>query len=149
MMDTQMTHAEAISLLAEKEDELAELRAFKAACEQQEAVAWTTQVHMNAMENGYSHYIIGRNPRFVQPSGNDIPLYLHQDPEAAQLRMRLAAMQDQVAEACAKVCDAAEEGYAERESRLWSEMRTDAQQGIREVSNTIRAGEWRKYMEGK
>jgi hypothetical protein len=33
MMDTQMTHAEAISLLAEKEGELTELRDFKAACE--------------------------------------------------------------------------------------------------------------------
>ena len=61
----------------------------------------------------------------------------------------IKAIQDQVAEACAKVCDAAEEGYAERESRRWSEMRTDAQQGVREVSVDIRSGEWQKYLEGK
>jgi hypothetical protein len=74
-------------LMSEAADELAELRAFKAACERQDAVAWTTRDHMNAMENDHSHYILGRKPCFVRPSGNDIPLYIHPDPDVAHLRM--------------------------------------------------------------
>ena len=73
--------------------------------------------------------------------------------EIARLRQQIAThtasqtdRDKAVAEACAKVCDAAEEGYAERESRLWPEMRTDAQQGVMEVSVDIRSGEWRKYL---
>lgn len=89
-MDTQMTHAEAIRLLAEKEEELSSLRAFKAACEGQEAVAEVVDV--------YGLVWIGSGPIAPIVRRNNIKvgslLYPRPDPAAAQLRMRVKELEE-------------------------------------------------------
>ena len=49
-----------------------------------EPVAWTTKAHLSAIETGSQNYLVGRVPRFVRPSENDVALYLHPPPREWQ-----------------------------------------------------------------
>ena len=102
----------------EKLAELTELRAFKQACEGQGAAAFRNW-HSEFADWHYDN----ADGRVAGPSFE--PLYLHPDPEAAQLRMRIAELEaqlesrdQQVAEACAAEC----EGIDAINSRGWGDV---------------------------
>lgn len=73
--------------------ELASLRAFKAACEGQKPVAVVTDVY------GLVWYGSGPIAPIVRRNNIKVgaPLYANPDPEAAQLRMRIADLERQLA----------------------------------------------------
>lgn len=148
--------------------ELAE--AFKAACEKQDAVLTEEMFDCVLQESELSFKRHCRSIRGQMITVLDMPdyhvasaalrLFGLADPEAAKLRQQVAklteqrehlrhtvplpdalkAMQEQVAEACAKVCDDLAD----------CEQNTDAYRaGAHWCREIIRSGEWRKCMDGK
>lgn len=161
-------------------NELTSLRAFKAACEGQDAVHYRAVLEASQQKMNLAPLVAGfakltAAQQFVAEKkdfgGWDYAielLYLHPDPKAAQLRMRIADIErelanerasaihtcgpdcrrpgcverlqrdQQVAEACARWCD----GYASIYQR---EMLADTANSF---ADAIRRGEWKKHMKG-
>jgi len=160
-----VSHTANNQLWLDMEKELASLRAFKAACEGQKAVArfnwnearfeWLTDYKY------YEHHMK--------------PLYLRPYPEAAELRMRVEELEDdlaalrlcqsnveathkqtlrdmqkqmrernqQVAEACAKAAEAETKVARECLAAFGDNAAAHCQ-----VAFVIRSGEWKKHMKG-
>jgi len=140
-------------------DELTSLRAFKAACERQEAVAEVYRYGKDSAGRAW-HGIHWYDHALDVPTKTK--LYLHPDPEAASLRMQvkeleqeylkalkekqyennelqyqvaqLATSDQQVTEACAKVSDSVDTLASSNPPVM--------------ISHMIRSGEWKKHMKG-
>jgi len=90
MMDNYRTKEETDKLMGRNMgSELTELRAFKAACEKQEAVA---EVYSRCV-SGFTDVIDLTRAKLNRKE----KLYRHQDPEAAKLRLRVKELEAQIA----------------------------------------------------
>ena len=78
--------------LAALNDELTELRAFKAACEGQEPIVYCCQGAINAFRHKHASVVGGF-------ASGLIPLYTNPDPEASNLRMQVAKLEAQLEDA--------------------------------------------------
>jgi hypothetical protein len=88
MMDNYRTKEETDKLMGRNMgSELTELRAFKAACEKQEAVA---EVYSRCV-SGFTDVIDLTREKLNRKE----KLYRHQDPEAAKLRLQVAKLTEQ------------------------------------------------------
>jgi len=86
MLTRLRQHEEATDALESAHQENERLRAELA--QRGEVVAITTKGHLAAMENGYSRFIVGRDPRFAICGENDVPLYAAPQQRTQPLKER-------------------------------------------------------------
>jgi len=155
MRDEKPARAEAALLLkvvaAEAQAKLTDLRAFKAACEGQEAVAIVGELcHVSKLDAVARGYPVGGF------------LYYHPDPEAARLRMRVKELEqkcvdlqnwadhfeyelstrDQQIDALMKTVEIAQKAI------LFSRNSDCVRNGIDACNKALYAGERKKHMKG-
>lgn len=141
--------------------EVVELRAFKEACEKQEAVAYQ-------WEDPVFKKQFGENPpgEFALHYFNLRPLYSNPDPEAAQLRMRIDNLMKVITEQdyeYNRKTNALIKRHAEKVAELEAQLAERDQQVADACAVTceksdryrgdyfahkLRSGEWRKHMKG-
>jgi len=145
-------------------DELTALRAaFKAACEGQVAVAYGVLEGRDTTSCGWDYIAsfaeachdhineaISTYDIIEAGQWKVVPLYEHPNPEAANLRMRVEALEaklatrdQQVAEACAKAAEAETKVARECLAGFGDNAAAHCQ-----VAFVIRSGEWKKHMKG-
>jgi hypothetical protein len=122
--------AEIADIIQHQQAELAELRAFKAACEEQEAVGWVDREKLKSSMAYATAF---------KATESQSPLYLHPAPEAAQLRIKAEEMESAFVQ-CSTVLDGAERWIAELEAQLakLTEQRDLAVEALFIASETFR-----------
>jgi hypothetical protein len=126
-------------------DELTELRAFKAACEgrrdmAEKAVIEQCMLAESCWVEGNIRKTLKNLCEYWFSAGTDEQQSVLETALVLDLRQQIAKLTEQVAEACAKACDDLAD----------CEQNTDAYRaGAHWCREIIRCGEWRKFMEGK